>query len=37
MKNEQNKERENVSRLEITGLRYNEDFKGVLSQVQNEF
>lgn len=37
MKNEQKKERENLSRLEITSLRYNEDFKNVISSVQNEF
>lgn len=30
MKNEQNKERENLSRLEISSLRYNEDFKNIL-------
>lgn len=37
LKSEQSKERENLSRLEISSLRYNEDFKQVLSQVQNEF
>lgn len=37
LKSEQHKERENLSRLEISSLRYNEDFKQVLSQVQNEF
>lgn len=37
LKNEHNRERENLSRLEISSLRYNEDFKGVLGQVQNEF
>lgn len=37
MRNEQSKERENLSRLEISSLRYNEDFKNVLGQVQNEF
>ena len=37
MRNEQSKEHENLSRLEITSLRYNEDFKNVLGQVQNEF
>jgi predicted DNA-binding protein YlxM (UPF0122 family) len=30
MKNEIVRERENVSRLEISSLRYNEDFKNVL-------
>jgi predicted DNA-binding protein YlxM (UPF0122 family) len=33
MKNEVTRERENVSRLEISSLRYNEDFKNVLGQV----
>ncbi len=37
MRNDQKKERENVSRLEISSLRYNDDFKSVLSSVQNEF
>jgi hypothetical protein len=37
MKNEQKKEKDNMSRLEITSLRYNEDFKNILGQVQNEF
>ena len=31
MKAEQKKEKDNMSRLEISSLRYNEDFKGVLS------
>lgn len=26
-----------MSRLEISSLKYNDDFKGILSQVQNEF
>jgi hypothetical protein len=37
MKNEQKKEKDNVSRLEITGLRHNDDFKGIISTIQNEF
>ena len=37
MKGEHNKERDNLSRLEITSLRYNEDFKNILGSVQNEF
>jgi len=37
MKTEQQRERDNLSRLEISSLRYNEDFKNVLSQVQSEF
>ena len=37
MKTEQKKEKDNVSRLEISSLRYNEDFKNILSTVQNEF
>lgn len=37
LKSDQAKERENLSRLEISGLRFNEDFKNVLGQVQNEF
>ena len=37
VKTDQHKERENLSRLEISSLRYNEDFKNVLGSVQNEF
>mmetsp|Transcript_2287 Transcript_2287/g.2231 ORF Transcript_2287/g.2231 Transcript_2287/m.2231 type:complete len:189 (+) Transcript_2287:513-1079(+) len=37
VKNDLKKERDNVSRLEISSLRYNDDFKNVLGQVQNEF
>lgn len=37
MKNEQKKDKDNVSRLEITSLRYNEDFKNVITSVQTEF
>ena len=33
LKNDQQKEKESLNRLEITGLRYNEDFKNVISQV----
>ena len=33
MKSEQKKERENLTRLEITNLRYNDDFKNMLGQV----
>ena len=37
MKNDQHREKENISRLEISSLRYNEDFKNILGSVQNEF
>ena len=33
MKSEQHRERDNLSRLEISSLRYNEDFKNILGQV----
>lgn len=33
MRNEQKKEKDNLSRLEITSLRYNEDFKNVIGSV----
>ena len=37
MKSEQNKEKENVSRLEIQNLRTNDDFKSLVSTVQGDF
>jgi hypothetical protein len=37
LKNDLKKDKDNVTRLEITNLKYNEDFKNILSSVQNEF
>ena len=37
MKAEQKKEKENLSRLEISSLKYNDDFKQIISSVQSEF
>ena len=37
LKNDFGRERDNVGRLEITGLKNNEDFKNVVNQIQVEF
>ena len=37
MKNEFNRERDNLGRLELTNLRNNEDFKNAVGQIQIEF
>ncbi len=37
MSNEQKKEKDSMSRLELTSLRYNEDFKNIISSVQTDF
>lgn len=37
MKNDFSREKDNVGRLEITGLKNNEDFKNVVNQIQVEF
>ena len=34
---EQNKEKENLGRLEVTNLRNSDEFRGVVSQLQNDF
>ena len=33
---EQKRERENFGRLEVTALKSNEEFRNMLSQIQNE-
>jgi len=37
MKNEQKKEKDSMSRLEIAALKYNEDFKNIIGAVQSDF
>lgn len=37
IKNEFNRERENVGRIELTGLRNNEDFKQAVGSMQTDF
>ena len=37
LKNDVGREKDNVGRLEITGLKNNEDFKNVVNQIQVEF
>jgi hypothetical protein len=36
-RNEFTREKENLGRLEVTGLRNNEDFKNVVGQIQVDF
>ena len=37
LKLDQNREKENLGRVEITGLKNSEEFRGMLNQVQGEF
>ena len=37
IKSDFQRERENLGRLEVTGLRNNEDFKNVVGQIQVDF
>lgn len=37
IKNEFNRERENVGRIELTNLRNNEDFKSAVGTIQTDF
>jgi hypothetical protein len=36
LSSEQKRERENFGRLEVTALKSNEEFRNMLSQIQNE-